>query len=166
MRLAIAFIGFGEVGQLFTHQLAAQPGVSVGVYDILFDDPALGRELKRRAARYGARLAASAADACRGSSIVISAVTADAAVAAAREADASLDRSQIYVDLNSVSPTTKRLAAEEACRRGAGFVEFAVMAPVGRPRHRGADPRRRIASAGGRRVPQPARHGDHAGQPR
>ena len=130
MSLTIAFIGFGEVGQLFTRQLAGKPDVAVSVYDILFDDPRSEGDLKRRAAESGARATVSAADACRGSLLVISAVTADSAVAAARQAGPSLDRSQIYVDLNSVSPTTKRLVAEEACRGGAGFVEFAVMAPV------------------------------------
>jgi 3-hydroxyisobutyrate dehydrogenase-like beta-hydroxyacid dehydrogenase len=133
MSLTIAFIGFGEVGQLFTRQLAGKPDVSIAVYDILFDDPAAGAELRRRAAEYGARAAVSAADACRGSRMVISAVTADAALAAARQAAPFLDRSQVYVDLNSVSPTTKRLVANDIHRHGAGFVEFAVMAPVGGP---------------------------------
>ena len=42
MSLAIAFIGYGEVGQLFSRQLASRPGVRVSVYDILFDDPRKG----------------------------------------------------------------------------------------------------------------------------
>ena len=42
MSLEIAFIGYGEVGQLFSRQLAAKPGVRVSVYDILFDDPSRG----------------------------------------------------------------------------------------------------------------------------
>ena len=37
-------------------------------------------------------------------------------------------RSQLYVDLNSVSPSTKRAVA--AALGGADFVEFAVMSPV------------------------------------
>jgi len=131
--LTIAFIGFGEVGQLFTRQLVEKPGVAITVYDILFDDPRKGAELKRRATEAGARPAASPAEACRDSRLVISAVTADSAVAAARQAAPSLTASHLYVDLNSVSPTTKRRVAEEAGRNGAGFVEFAVMAPVSGP---------------------------------
>ena len=133
MSLAIAFIGFGEVGQLFTRELAQRPKVSIAVYDILFEDPTLGTDLKRRAADCGARAAPSTGDACRGSYLVISAVTAESAVAAARQAAPALDGSQIYIDLNSVSPTTKRQVAEEVGRRGADCVEFAVMAPVGGP---------------------------------
>jgi 3-hydroxyisobutyrate dehydrogenase-like beta-hydroxyacid dehydrogenase len=133
MTLAIAFIGFGEVGQLFTRQLAARPGVAIAVYDVLFDDPEIGADLTRRATDGGARAAESAAAACRGCSLVVSAVTADSAIAAGRQAGAALTGSQTYIDLNSVSPTTKKLVAEEATRGGAGFVEFAVMAPVSGP---------------------------------
>jgi hypothetical protein len=38
MSLGLAFLGFGEVGQLFTQQLAGCPGVTIAVYDILFED--------------------------------------------------------------------------------------------------------------------------------
>ena len=131
MSLNIAFIGFGEVGQLFTQQFVEKPDVEVTVYDILFDDPKTGVDLKRRAADYGARAADNTVRACRNSRLVISAVTADSAVSAAQQAAPALGPSYIYIDLNSVSPTTKRGAADQACRAGAGFVEFAVMVPVG-----------------------------------
>ena len=39
MSLQIAFIGYGEVGQLFSRQLLAKPDVRIAAYDILFDDP-------------------------------------------------------------------------------------------------------------------------------
>lgn len=131
MTLGIAIIGYGEVGQLFSMQLSAKPGVRVSVYDILFEDPVLGAELRRRAAESGVHAADSTAEACRRAVIVISAVTAESAVAAAKEAAPSLTASQIYVDLNSVSPATKMRVAEQIGQSGASFVEFAVMAPVG-----------------------------------
>ncbi len=131
MRVQIAFIGFGEVGQLFAKQLAERSGVDIAVYDILFDDPRRGADMRARAAAFGVRAATNIADACLGSRIVVSAVTASSAVTAARQAMPHLSPSHVYVDLNSISPTTKRLVASEACRNGAGFVEFAVMAPVG-----------------------------------
>jgi 3-hydroxyisobutyrate dehydrogenase-like beta-hydroxyacid dehydrogenase len=59
MSLDIAFVGYGEVGQLFSRQLLAKPGVRIAAYDILFDDPAKGPELRRRAAESGVRAAAS-----------------------------------------------------------------------------------------------------------
>ncbi len=130
MSLKLAFIGYGEVGQLFARQFSAKPGVDVAVYDILLDNSAVAPEMRRVAAESGARAAANLGEACHGADIVVSAVTADAAVGAAREAASFLDRSQIYIDLNSVSPTTKRLVSVEIDRSGAAFVEFAVMSAV------------------------------------
>jgi 3-hydroxyisobutyrate dehydrogenase-like beta-hydroxyacid dehydrogenase len=130
MSLEIAFIGYGEVGQLFSRQLASRPGVRVTVYDILFDDPGQGPELKQRASDDKVRAAGSMAEACQMAKIIISAVTADSAVAAAREAAPHLKSQQTYVDLNSVSPATKRNVADQVRQGGADFIEFAVMAPV------------------------------------
>jgi 3-hydroxyisobutyrate dehydrogenase-like beta-hydroxyacid dehydrogenase len=133
MSLEIAFIGYGEVGQLFARQLAAQPGARVTAYDILFDDPAIGPDLRQRALDSGVRAAGSTADVCSEADIVISAVTADSAVTAAKQAAPHLKPLQIYIDLNSVSPATKRQVEEQVRKGGASFVEFAVMAPVGGP---------------------------------
>jgi 3-hydroxyisobutyrate dehydrogenase-like beta-hydroxyacid dehydrogenase len=133
MSLEIAFIGYGEVGQLFSRQLATKPDVRITVYDILFDDPRQGVELRQRATETGVHAADSAADACRGADIVVSAVTADSALAAAEQVAPYLHSSQVYIDLNSVSPATKELVAGLVRERGADFVEFAVMAPVKEP---------------------------------
>jgi 3-hydroxyisobutyrate dehydrogenase-like beta-hydroxyacid dehydrogenase len=130
MSLEIAFIGYGEVGQLFSRQLAAKPGVRVTVYDILFDDPSRGSELKQQALDDKVHAAGSTAEACATAEIVISAVTADSAITAAQQAAAHLKPHQTYIDLNSVSPATKKNVADQVRQGGAAFVEFAVMAPV------------------------------------
>ena len=72
-------------------------------------------------------------EACRGAAVVISAVTADSAVEAAHQAAPHLRPGQLYVDLNSVSPTTKAHIAKALAPSGCDFVEFAVMAPVAQP---------------------------------
>ncbi|MEE1613260.1 DUF1932 domain-containing protein [Microvirga sp. CF3016] len=133
MSLEIAFIGYGEVGQLFSRQLANRPGVRIRVYDILFDDPQKGSGLRQRASEAGVHAADGAADACRGADIVISAVTADSAVTAAEQVAPHLQASQVYIDLNSVSPATKERVAKPVREKGADFIEFAVMAPVREP---------------------------------
>ena len=130
MSLNIAFIGFGEVGQLFARQLKQRSGVGISVYDLKFDDFELGPPLMGLAETIGALPASSSGDACRGADIVISAVTADQAEAAAIAAAPHLRPGQIYVDLNSVSPTTKRRVAAAVGPSDAHFVEFAVMSPV------------------------------------
>lgn len=127
MALALAFIGYGEVGQLFARE-CVRAGASVAVYDVKFDAP-LGRQpLAALAAADRVQLASHSEDAVSGADIVLSAVTADQAVAAARAAAPHLRAGQIYVDLNSVSPTTKRSIAQAL--DPADFVEFAVMSPV------------------------------------
>lgn len=131
MSLEIAFIGYGEVGQLFSRQLAAKPGVRVTVYDILFDEPSRGPKLKQRASDDKIHAAGSTAEACASAEIIISAVTADSAVTVARQAAPHLNSQQTYIDLNSVSPATKRNVADQVQQGGAAFIEFAVMAPVG-----------------------------------
>ncbi|MBL0933041.1 MAG: NAD(P)-dependent oxidoreductase, partial [Alphaproteobacteria bacterium] len=133
MTFTVAFIGYGEVGQLFGKQLAAQQGVAVRAHDVLFDDAAKGSALKAIADKAGVAVWASEDEACGGASLVISAVTADRAVDAARQCANALTPDQIYVDLNSISPTTKGQVADALQRDAAGFVEFAVMAPVAGP---------------------------------
>ncbi|WP_342360800.1 NAD(P)-dependent oxidoreductase [Terrarubrum flagellatum] len=130
MSLAIAFIGYGEVGQLFARELAAKPDLTIAVYDILFEDARKRESLANIARASGVRAGATLQDAIRGADIVISAVTAESAISAARAATEYLAPDQIYIDLNSVSPATKTTIAEAATSRGANFVEFAVMAPV------------------------------------
>jgi len=122
MPLRIALIGYGEVGQLFAREFVAKGGAEVAVYD-LKSDPTFAPT----AASDRVRLAASPAEAVEAAEIVISAVTADQAVAAARSAAPALRPGQIYVDLNSISPRSKRAVAAEV---GVDFVEFAVMSPV------------------------------------
>jgi 3-hydroxyisobutyrate dehydrogenase-like beta-hydroxyacid dehydrogenase len=128
MALALGLIGYGEVGQLFARQWVASESASVAVYDIKCDDPLEREFLAKIAAQDKVQLAGSPATAIRGADIVISAVTADQAVAAARAAASHLSEGQVYVDLNSVSPRTKRAVAEALGERD--FVEFAVMSPV------------------------------------
>jgi 3-hydroxyisobutyrate dehydrogenase-like beta-hydroxyacid dehydrogenase len=70
------------------------------------------------------------ADAVRGADLVISAVTASSALEVATSAAPLLRESQIYLDINSVSPETKREIANAFDESPATFVETAVMAPV------------------------------------
>lgn len=129
----IAFVGFGEVGQRFSEDLARRGGVSLAAYDIIFEDAGERGARLARADALSVRAATSAADAAKGADFVVSAVTADVARQVAREAAGYLAPGQVYLDVNSASPNTKRRAAAyvEAC--GAHYVEGAVMAPVKLP---------------------------------
>ena len=72
----------------------------------------------------------SARDALEGASTVLSLVTADQAQAAALTAAESIAPGAFFFDGNSVSPATKRAAAQAIEAAGARYVDVAVMAPV------------------------------------
>lgn len=129
----LAFIGFGEVGQTFAKGLAGRDGVAVAAYDLKFDAPRLSGDMIARAEALGVRVAADAADAAREAGVVLSAVTAAAAGEVAAAAARYLKPGQVFLDLNSASPITKRTAAGHVAACGAGYVEGAVMAAVAGP---------------------------------
>jgi 3-hydroxyisobutyrate dehydrogenase-like beta-hydroxyacid dehydrogenase len=128
--VALALIGYGEVGQIFAQEFRAQGVNDIAVYDIAFDLAPTGRDPVKRAQDAQVRPASSAADAARDADIVISAVTADAAAAVAIQAAKYLRPGQIFFDINSASPATKSASARYVEAASAHFVEGAVMAPV------------------------------------
>lgn len=125
----IALIGFGEVGSLFARELMGTGRHSVAVYDILFDTVS-GATMQDRARALKAVPCPTAADAAKDALVVISAVTATSAVDVAREAGGFLRPGQFFLDINSVSPDTKRGDETLVAKSGADYVEAAVMAPV------------------------------------
>jgi 3-hydroxyisobutyrate dehydrogenase-like beta-hydroxyacid dehydrogenase len=126
----LALIGYGEVGQIFAQEFRARGVNDIAVYDIVFDQTSTGWDRLKRAREAGVRPASDAADAARGADIVISAVTADAAATVAMQAAEYLRGGQIFFDINSASPATKRASARLVEATTAHFVEGAVMAPV------------------------------------
>lgn len=129
---AVAFIGFGEVGQTFSRGLVANGVAGIRAYDLLFGSEA-GRRLEEAAHEIGVACDASPVEAGRQARLVFSAVTADRAEAVAVEAASWLKPGQIFVDVNSSAPSTKQRAAKAVEASGADYVEAAVMAPVLRP---------------------------------
>lgn len=125
----VALIGFGEVGSLFARELIATGRHSVAVYDILFD-AAAGAAMKDRASALKAMPCPTAAAAAKDALIVISAVTATSAADVARDAGGYMKPGQFFLDINSISPETKRGDEALVAKSGADYVEAAVMAPV------------------------------------
>jgi 3-hydroxyisobutyrate dehydrogenase-like beta-hydroxyacid dehydrogenase len=130
---SIAFLGFGEVGKRFSRDLLANDGIGIAAYDILLDDPAQRAAMQEAARAIGVTCFSNAAAACRGADIVVSAVTADMAEAVAADTARFLKAGQIYLDVNSASPSTKTRAAAAVNASGASYVEAAVMAAVKEP---------------------------------
>ncbi len=117
----VALVGFGEAGESF----ARSPGWRGDArgWDILPE---------RRAAMAGCGIetADNAADALGDRAFLLSLVTADAALDAAREYAPLLPEGALWCDMNSVAPGTKRAAAATIEAAGGRYVDVAVMAPV------------------------------------
>jgi 3-hydroxyisobutyrate dehydrogenase-like beta-hydroxyacid dehydrogenase len=126
-----AIIGFGEVGQILAQDLVAAGCEVAGTYDVKFADP---DSIPSRAAVGPYRAGSSHHDAVRGAALVISAVTAEQGLEAARATASGLEPGAFYVDINSVSPGVKRASAEAVNAAGGRYVEAAVMTAV--PPHR------------------------------
>jgi len=129
----LCFIGFGEAGQAFASGLRGAGVTTMAAWDILFPQPA-GARLRSAGEELGVRLGASAADAIKGSDIVIAAVTAASSFEAAQQAKPHLTGGQFYLDINSVSPGRKQATAQHL-GESARYVDVAVMAPVHPARH-------------------------------
>jgi len=117
----LALIGFGEAGSTFAR--AGRWGSAARAYDI--------DEARRAAmAECGVSAATNAAEALDGAEIVLSLVTADAALEVARDHAAGLTPGTVWCDMNSVAPETKRAAAQAIAAKAGHYVDVAVMAPV------------------------------------
>ena len=125
----IALIGFGEAGGILGADLA-KSGVSVSIFDILLRAEPSRAAMLAKAKSANVRACESLVEAIRDAEVIISAVTCSSAPDVAGESSTTLRPDQLYLDINSVSPDTKRKMAERVESAGAHFVEAAVMAPV------------------------------------
>ncbi len=119
-----AIIGFGEVGGIFARDLLADGAESVHVFDVSPD------ALTRANAVAGVIPHSIAAAAAGAADIVFVCVTAAAVPAAAASLAGGLDHAPLVVDVNSVSPATKQIAARTVQVAGGRYVEAAVMSSV------------------------------------
>ncbi|HUK47574.1 MAG TPA: DUF1932 domain-containing protein [Terriglobales bacterium] len=125
----VAIIGFGEAGGIFAKDLAAR-GIDVSVFDILFNSTRQRQPMLKKAKACGVAAARNLKECVENAELVISAVTASSDLDVARDVGRILGKGQIFLDINSVSPETKRKAAGHFARIGARYVEAAVMSPV------------------------------------
>ncbi len=116
MAQTVTLIGFGEAGQTF-----ARAGAwDARVFDIL----------PQRRCEAGPMARETAAAALDGAGLVLSLVTADQALSAAKACAPNLTPGAIWCDLNSVAPLTKLDAARAVTAAGGRYVDVAVLAPV------------------------------------
>ncbi len=123
MTINVTFIGFGEAGRAF-----AQPCARA------FDRKTLGDAMRAEMLAAYAEHAVDGVDDPRQAlvqaDVVLCLVTADQAVAAARDYAPMVAPGALWLDMNSVAPGSKREAASAIEAAGGRYVDVAVMAPV------------------------------------
>ena len=98
----IGIIGFGEVGDLFARGLLARAAVLlIAAYDLKLDYVAQRGAMAERMRRLDARVASMAQEAAADADIVLSAVTACAAVDVAAGCAPALRPGAVFFDVNS-----------------------------------------------------------------
>jgi 3-hydroxyisobutyrate dehydrogenase-like beta-hydroxyacid dehydrogenase len=117
----VALVGFGEAGEAFAS--AEDWRGETRAWDLL-------PERRAAMARCGVETADNASEALADRAFLISLVTADAALAAARDYAPLLPEGALWCDMNSVAPETKRATAAVIEATGGRYVDVAVMAPV------------------------------------
>jgi 3-hydroxyisobutyrate dehydrogenase-like beta-hydroxyacid dehydrogenase len=117
----VTLIGFGEAGSTFAR--VGEWGARARGYDV---DP----ERAFAMADLGVAACATSSEALRDAPLVLSLVTAETALEAARDCAQLLAPNALWCDMNSVAPDTKRSAARQIEAAGGRYVDVALMAPV------------------------------------
>jgi len=125
----IGVLGFGEAGAAFAGALAAA-GARVYSYDLLWDDAGEAISSRHREAQPGIEFC-GLSELLAAAEIVLSTVTTDAALQAARACLPGIGPGQIYCDLNSTAPRVKREIDALYAASGAAFVEGAILGAIG-----------------------------------
>ena len=129
MATKIGFIGFGEVGTVFSKAMHEQ-GADILVYDLLLtknDDLAI---IKERTGIDRIQIC-SLDDLIKSSDYILSTVTIQVAKEVALECSKKLSPHKTFIDLNSTSPSVKVEIHEIIKASGADFVEGAILGAVG-----------------------------------
>ena len=127
----IGFVGYGEVGKIFSAGLKGQGGVkSSSAWDLKFVDEAIGDSEIAYAAAADIASQPSMRALCAQCDLIISAVTASNTFAVAQEAAQYIRPGAIFLDLNSASPGTKQRSGAAIDGAGGRYVEAGVMTSV------------------------------------
>ena len=122
-RQKIGFIGFGEVARALSQRMKEMGGEIV-VYDKFPD------RVKKKAEELKIPLLGKIEDLINSCNLILSTLWPDAALEVAKESAPFLSPSQIYCDLNSISPETTEEIQKVISPSGANFVKIGIMASI------------------------------------
>ncbi|KIT16250.1 NAD(P)-binding domain-containing protein [Jannaschia aquimarina] len=125
--MIVAFIGFSEAGPAFAEAMVGN-GAEVRAFDLRSLDARQAEAQAALCARVGAAHSGSLAAALDGADLVVSTVTAGAALRVARDAAPLLAAEACYLDMNSISPDGKRAVGDAVAPNA--FVEGVAMGRI------------------------------------
>jgi len=125
----VTIIGFGEAGPVFGKQLRGE-GMVVTAWDKLQGDASTSQQQTTKTQSHGITPGISLLDAISCADLIISTVTASQAFTAAEQALEGLSEGCHWLDLNSVSPTTKLAIHNLLKSKGVLFTEGVAMDTV------------------------------------
>lgn len=134
----VAFIGFGEAAGAFRagwRDAGLTPSVAAFDIKTAASNPAICNQKWNDYAAANVTGGETPGAALDGATIILSLVTADQALNAARAAADCIPAGALYCDGNSCAPGTKTQAAHLIEAAGGRYVDMAVMAPVYPKRH-------------------------------
>lgn len=128
--LSLGIIGFGEAGYYITKEFL--PGtVKLFAYDSIADEDFIrAKKLRKHADENGVQLVKSLEELVNSAEVIFCLTSASSALAIAEQVSPILKNGQIYVDLNSTSPSTKEAIGDIFDAIPGSFAEAAVMSSV------------------------------------
>jgi len=126
---SVGFIGLGEVATVISKELIRN-GAEVRAYDTLYNTPDGRKILKERIKDINIKLA-SIEEVVGKSQYILSTVPTQEALKVASKTSQYLNKSKIYIEMNSTSPAIKVKIGNIIKNTGAEYVEAAILGAIG-----------------------------------
>lgn len=130
MKHLVTFIGFGEAGSSIAGGLNRNGLTDLVAYDAMANDAKRGIIIRERAKQNHVTLAEDLEQACKGAAYILNFTSPSVALASAQSILPNLEEGQIYIDINSTSPTTMREIDQVERKAGVLFCDGAALGNV------------------------------------
>lgn len=134
--MKLGFIGFGEVGYELGSGIKSEGLSEIIAFDPMAKDPKFGGLVKERAEKAGVQLIPTALELVNQADVIIVATPGSRALEAALNVVDALGSGKIYADVSTTTATTKRKIAEAVEKKGAAFVDGAMMGGLSMEHHK------------------------------
>lgn len=136
MKYQLVFIGFGEAAYNIAKGLRKDGFTNMAAFDMNAESEPAGAQIRSRALETGVSLCDTLTQAYESGDFIVSLTSAAAAQPVAASILPNLIAGQIYVDMNSAGPRTKKAIDKLERRPGVRFCDVGVMGTVPEKGHK------------------------------